>query len=66
MPVATVLDDEKFDLRQCMDIIKGILKCLFGLHARGLTQKGLALDDIYVKKTPVSIFQSTIRIKPMT
>ena len=56
MPVSTVLNDEKFNLRQCLDIITGILRCLFGLHARGLTQKELVLDDIYVKKTSVSIF----------
>ena len=55
VPVSTVLNDEKFDLRQCLDIIRGILKCLFGLHARGLTQKELVLDYIYIKKTSVSM-----------
>ena len=32
----------------------GVLKCLFGLHARGLTQEKLVLEDVYVKKRAVS------------
>ena len=50
-----ILDDEHFDIRQCLQIAKGLLKCVFGLHARGLVQSNLVLDDVLVRKTSVSI-----------
>ena len=66
LPISTVLNDETFDRRQCMDIIRGILRCQFGLHARGLTQNELVLDDIYVKKTSVSIFLPKVKLTALT
>ena len=55
--IATVLNEPTFNLRKCRQIMIGILKCLFDLHARGLTQENMVLEDVFVKNRSVSIFQ---------
>ena len=57
VPMATVLNEPTFNHRKCIQIVIGTLKCLFGLHARGLTQENMVFEDVFVKKRSVSIFQ---------
>ena len=56
VPIATVLNEPSFNDRKCIKIMSGVLRCLFGLHARGLTQEKLVLEDVFVNKRSVSIF----------
>ena len=55
IPVSRILQDGHFELRQCMQVVKGTLKCLHGLHVRGLVQKDLDIEDVYVKKASHSV-----------
>ena len=55
--MATDLNEPTFNHRKCIQIVIGTLKCLFGLHARGLTQENMVFEDVFVKKRSVSIFQ---------
>ena len=48
------LDEERVNLHKCIQIAMGILKSLNGLHARGISQRNLALDDVFVKNRSVS------------
>ena len=57
VPMATDLNEPTFNHRKCIQIVIGTLKCLFGLHARGLTQENMVFEDVFVKKRSVSIFQ---------
>ena len=63
VPICTILNEDEFTLQQRLQALKGILKCLFGLHARGLTQKQLLLEDIYIKRTHVRILSVFFLIK---
>ena len=45
----TDITESHLELRQCLAIAKGVLKCLHILHVRGISQKHLQLDDIFVK-----------------
>ena len=45
----TDMTGSHLQLRQCLAIAKGVLKCLHSLHVRGIAQKNLQLDDIFVK-----------------
>ena len=53
IPVNLVLD-RTFDLRRCMTVARGLLKCLIDLHTRGLRQNVLYFEDVYVKDCNVS------------
>ena len=55
VPISTLLCDADFDLRQLLQVPYGILRCLFGLHVRGVTQRNLKLSDIYVERARVII-----------
>ena len=55
VPICSILNEDEFTLQRRLQALKGILKCLFGLHARGLTQEQLLLEDIYIKRTHVRI-----------
>ena len=52
--IAIFLEKEPVNLRKCVQIVLGILKSLNGLHARGISQRYLALDDVFVKNRSVS------------
>ena len=54
VPVSVILD-QSFNLRRCMYTLKGVLKCLYSLHTRGLIQQDLNINDIFVKDSFVSI-----------
>ena len=53
IPVNRVLN-RTFDLRRCMTVARGLLKCLIDLHTRGLRQNVLYFEDVYVKDWNVS------------
>ena len=55
--IAIFLEEEQVDLRKCMQIVMGILKCLNGLHVRGISQHNLAFDDVFVKRRSVSFLR---------
>ena len=52
--IAIFFEGERLNLRKCMQIVMGILKCLYGLHARSLTQHNLAYEDFYIQNKSVS------------